>query len=89
MTGSGHYQIGLASGQSLAAAIASNVDLFWAGIASAGLERAAVIEQTLADEATLPAHLREEIRGMADGSGLGYRELLAYNLYRAGLACDC
>jgi hypothetical protein len=89
MNGRGHYDIGLASGRALAGAIAANVDLFWDGMASAGLERAAVIERTFADEAGLPGHLREEIRGMADGSGREYRELLAYNLYRAGLACDC
>ena len=81
--------MGLASGRSLAEAIACNVDLFWEGMASAGIGRGAVIEQTFADENDLPEHLREEIRGMAEGSGRDYRELLAYNLYRAGLACDC
>jgi hypothetical protein len=89
MSGSGHYHIGLAAGHRLAAAIGANVDLFWDGMAQAGLDKPAVLAQTLADENDLPAHLRDEIRGMAEGSGRDYRELLAYNLYRAGLACDC
>lgn len=83
------YRIGLVSGQNLAAAITINLDLFWESVEAAGLSQHDLIRYTYEDEARLPLNLREEIRGLAAGSGQSYRELLAYNLYRSGLACDC
>ncbi len=84
-----HYDIGLSAGRALPDSIAANVDLFWEGVAAAGLSRDELLACTYEDEARLPSKLREEIRGLAEGSGRMYRELLAYNLYRGGLACDC
>lgn len=90
VTASGsHYQLGFVVGQRLTNSIATNLNVFWASVDALGLGHDELIAYSYEDETRLPPNLREEIRGLAAGSGQGYRELLAYNLYRAGLACDC
>ena len=84
-----HYQLGFETGRRLAGSISTNLEVFWDSVKATGLGRDELIHYSYEDEARLPANLREEIRGMAAGSGQAYRELLAYNLYRGGLACDC
>ena len=84
-----HYQRGVESGRQLAASIAVNLGIFWDSVAAFDLTRDDLIAYTYEDEGRLPSHLRDEIMGLAAGSHQDYRELLAYNLYRAGLACDC
>jgi hypothetical protein len=83
------YQNGCKSGQRLATSIATNMEIFWTSVAELGFSSDMLIAYTFEDEDRLPANLRQEIRGMADGSGQPYRDLLAYNLYRGGIACDC
>ncbi len=83
------YQSGFESGQILATSIASNMEIFWTSVVDLGFSPDMLIEYTFEDEERLPSNLRQEIRGMADGSGQPYRDLLAYNLYRGGIACDC
>lgn len=84
-----HYQLGFTTGQRLAGSIAANLAIFWESVAALGISRDELIAWTHDDETKLPSNLREEIRGLAEGSSQSYRALLAYNLYRAGLACDC
>lgn len=84
-----HYQRGFTAGQRLADSIAANVNFFWQQVEENNLVRDELLALTYEDEEKLPLQYREEIRGMAEASGLNYRELLAYNLYRAGLLCDC
>ena len=83
------YQNGYKSGQRLATSIATNLEIFWTGVVDLGFSAEALITHTFEDEDRLPSNLRQEIRGMADGSGQLYRHLLAYNLHRGGIACDC
>lgn len=83
------FQCGFQSGQQLAGAIAGNLELFWQAVAAIGLSREQLLAYTHEDEMHLSAAIREEIRGLAAGSGVDYRQLLAYNLYRGGIACDC
>lgn len=87
--GNSPYERGLQMGRRLPEAISTNLDVFWEAIAGLGLSSDELIGYTYEDEHQLPANLRDEIRGMADGGGQSYRHLLAYNLYRSGLACDC
>ena len=83
------YQSGFKSGQILTTSIATNLEIFWASVVDLGFLADMLIEYTFEDEVRLPSNLRQEIRGMADGSVQPYRDLLAYNLYRGGIACDC
>jgi hypothetical protein len=83
------YQNGFDSGQRLATSIATNLEVFWTSVADLGFTPDMLIAYTFEDEDRLPSNLRQEIRGMADGSEQPYRHLLAYNLYRGGIACDC
>jgi hypothetical protein len=84
-----HYELGFETGRRLAGSIAANLEIFWDSVEALGLSRQELIACSHDDETRLPPNLYEEIRGLAEGSGQGFRELLAYNLYRAGLACDC
>ena len=83
------FQCGFQSGQQLSSAIAANLDLFWQAVATLGMSREQLLSCSYEDETRLSAAIREEIRGLAAGSGVEYRQLLAYNLYRGGIACDC
>lgn len=89
VTRGSHYSLGLSAGQRLATSIASNLMIFWQSVEAANLSRDELISYTYEDESRIPPHLRDEIMGLAEGSGQAYRELLAYNLYRGGLACAC
>ena len=89
VTRGSHYDVGLSAGQRMATSIASNLMIFWQSVEAANLSRDELISYTFEDESRIPSHLRDEIMGLAEGSGQAYRELLAYNLYRGGLACDC
>ncbi len=89
VTSGSHYNMGFVTGQRLTTAITSNLMIFWESVDAANLSRDELLNYTYEDESRLPFHLRDEIMGLAAGSEQAYRELLAYNLYRAGLACDC
>ncbi len=82
-------QAGWFSGHRWADEISANLEWFWACFCAAGLSRELLLTRLPEDEALLPAKVREEIRGLAAGSGQAYTELLAYNLYRASVICDC
>jgi hypothetical protein len=84
-----HYELGFETGRRLADSIAANLEIFWDSVEALGLSREELIAYSHDDETRLPPNLCQEIRGLAEGSGQSFRELLAYNLYRAGLACDC
>lgn len=74
-----HYQIGLAYGRMAREAIRYNIDSFNSLISSQGLR-----EEMLSlarPDSFLPEHL-EELEGLAAGCGLGFEDLLLYNLCR-------
>ena len=82
-------QIGRAHGEQLARAVALNVQGFWRCAAAAGWCRHAAVARAGAEARLLLSDARlDEIAGIAEGAGVPYPDVLAYNLYDGRVCPD-
>lgn len=81
----GHYGRGVNHGQRAAAAIRANVAAFWQRLGGLGYSRDEILRAAAHLEGTFTPSILKEILGIADGCGLAYADMLAFNLYE-GLA---
>jgi len=72
---------GIAYGVAAGEAIKTNLESFWLDVESKGLSKTDLLAKAYKHEGVLPAYVREEIRGMAEGAEAEYGDLLAMNLY--------
>lgn len=83
-------EIGFSHGRQAAGAIDDNLRLFWQAVKREGLEPETLLKELPRWEAELPLAQLEEILGIADGSGLPYPEMVAYNrLYATFFPDEC
>lgn len=83
-----YFELGLAHGQAVPKAVAHNLAIFWRGLERAGGRCAQARDRAWADRDLLPPWRLEELEGLARGTGLPLRDLLAYNLYRGRVFPD-
>lgn len=83
------YRIGRVHGEGARVAVRQNVVSFWQALTAAGYRKGTILglareqdEERSEGRRALEPRAREEIAGIADGAGLPYEEVLAYNLYR-------
>ena len=82
------YKSGWQQGMATAGFMRHNLMLFWQQISAFSVTRRDVLNRADKDECLLEVHLLEQIAGLADGSGIPYRDLLAFNLYGASTSPD-
>ncbi len=75
------YQIGRAIGKGAAHWVRANVAAFWREIEALGPAPSWWLNRAVEEVGLLPTHWLDEIAGIAEGSRMGYGDLLAYNLY--------
>ncbi len=84
-TGQQSYENGQIAGGQCDKAIVENLKVFWEAVRAAGFEEE-VRKVTQNNPSSFLSKARfEEIRGMAQGAGVGFEELLAYNILRSQL----
>lgn len=78
-----HYQVGLQHGRLLAAEIREIFQVYVEGglVAREGFPLAGLIGSAWRYERYIPAGLRAEMRGIADGSGVAYERILLLNTF--------
>jgi len=81
------YEIGFANGKQAGPSIRTNLWNFWAALDEAGLSRGWVVEK-MNRCGNLNEDFTDEIRGMARGAGVSFRDLVAFNLGRSLLLPD-
>ena len=76
------FKNGMLTGRQCAASIAENLRVFWQTAAKAGIPRTEIEKEAGQSADAFPDARYEEIRGMAEGAGVNFKELLAYNLFQ-------
>jgi len=80
------YRIGRMHGEGARASVRHNVLSFWRALAAAGYRKDTVLglarEQCEDQARLLGGRFQEEVAGIADGAGIPFEDVLAYNLYR-------
>jgi len=84
----GPHRIGRGHGEQLAEAVRHNVGRFQRVMAGRGWERDRLRRRALRCEGLLPDHRLDEVAGIAEGAGLAYPDVLAYNLFSGEAAPD-
>ncbi|MDX1745323.1 MAG: hypothetical protein R3324_05240, partial [Halobacteriales archaeon] len=80
--------IGRENGRRLRGAVRHNLRCFWRAVDRRGIERADVRERAETYEDVLDGSTRQELVGLAETSGLDYRDLVAFNLFEESVQPD-
>ncbi|MBI2368954.1 MAG: hypothetical protein HYV08_01690 [Deltaproteobacteria bacterium] len=83
-----YFELGQAHGRGVPRAIRHNLAGFWRTLERNGYGQEKVRAQAWLDRTLLPPHRREELDGLARGSDLPLRDLLAFNLYHGLVSPD-
>lgn len=76
-----HYWIGRRQGELLSSEIRQNLRTFWDNLKRMGYQKKELIKKAMKQEGLLNSPRLEEIKGIGDGVGMEYPEVLAYNLF--------
>lgn len=79
---------GYSHGREFGSAVRANVASFWEAVRVGGLDRKAVVARVRECSRHVSEDRLEEIRGIAEGAGLAYGSLLAYDLLRGSFFPD-
>jgi len=83
-----YYESGRAIGDRQRDAIRHNLSGFWTAVADRGIDRDTVVSEAEDRVDHLPAFVSAEIEGMAEGAGVPYPDLLAFNCFEETLLPD-
>lgn len=83
-----YYEFGRQRGEQLRDAISHNIDGFWAAVTERSLDRETVYTEAARRIGRLEPETRAEIQGMAETSGIDFRDVLAFSLFEETLVPD-
>jgi hypothetical protein len=75
------YVMGRKQGELLHPEISQNLMAFWNALEGRGYQKKELLKKALRHEGLLSSGRLEEIKGIGDGAGIDYPEVLAYNLF--------
>jgi hypothetical protein len=75
------YGMGRKQGELLHPEISQNLMAFWNALEGRGYQKKELLKKALRHEGLLSSGRLEEIKGIGDGAGIDYPEVLAYNLF--------
>jgi hypothetical protein len=75
------YVMGRKQGELLHPEISQNLMAFWNALEGRGYQKKELLKKALKHEGLLSSGRLEEIKGIGDGAGIDYPEVLAYNLF--------
>ena len=75
------YGMGRKQGELLHPEISQNLMAFWNALEGRGYQKKELLKKALKHEGLLSSGRLEEIKGIGDGAGIDYPEVLAYNLF--------